>query len=58
VQRAEAPLLIERIDLDDDPVDFVVELGSASLPFGAGLHHVLDRLEPLGVRVRPEAVVA
>src|SRR5262249_58944956 len=36
----------------------VAELGRAPLRCGARLHGGLDRLEPLGVRVRPEAVLA
>src|SRR6185436_6986688 len=41
--------------LDDDPVDLVIELCPAPLPLGAGLRDLLDRLEPLGIRIRPEA---
>ena len=57
VQRAEAPLLVERVDLDHDPVDLVVELDPALLPRDAGGGDVLDRLEPLGVGVRAEAAL-
>ena len=58
VQRAEPPLLVERVDLDHDPVDLVVELDPALLPRDARGGDVLDRLEPLGVRVRAEAALA
>ena len=36
VEHAEPPLLIERVDLDHDPVDLVVELDAARLPRAAG----------------------
>ncbi len=58
VERAEARLLVERVDLDHDPVDLVVELGAPPLPLGAARRDLLDRLEPLRVRVRAEAVLA
>ena len=58
VERAEHRLLLERVDLDHDPVDLVVELRAPALPVGTALRHLLDRLEPLGERVRPEAVLA
>ena len=58
VQRAEAALLVERVDLDHDPVDLVVELDPPLLPGDARGGDVLDRLEPLGVRVRAEAARA
>ena len=58
MQRAEPLLLVERVDLDHDPVDLVVEVGPPPLPLGAGLRDLLDRLEPLGVRIRPEAALA
>src|SRR5256885_596929 len=35
VQRSKAALLLERVDLDDDPVDLVVELDAPLLPFRA-----------------------
>ena len=58
MERAEAALLVERVDLDHDPVDLVVELDPALLPGDAGGGDLLDRLEPLGERVRPEAAAA
>ena len=51
VQRAEPPLLLERVDLDHDPVDLVVELDASLLPRAARLGDRLDGLEPLGERV-------
>src|SRR5262249_7188618 len=58
VQRAEPSLLVERVDLDDDAVDLVVELEAALLPGAARPGDVLDRVEPLGERIRAEAVLA
>ena len=58
VQRAEPALLGERVDLDHDPVDLVVELDAPLLPVAARAGDLLDRLEPLGERVRAEAVLA
>src|SRR5438105_4464937 len=58
VERSEPPLLAERVDLDHDPVDLVVELDPPPLPLDAGDCDVLDRLEPLRVRVRAEAALA
>jgi hypothetical protein len=54
VQDAEPPLLVERVDLDDDAVDLVVELQPPLLPLDARGGHLVDRLEPLGVRIRAE----
>ena len=58
VQRAEALLLREGVDLDHDPVDLVPELAAPALPGRARLGHLLDRLQPLGVRVRAEPELA
>jgi len=58
VQRAEPPLLVERVDLDDDAVDLVVELDAAFLPLSAGLRDFLDRLQPLHEGVGGEAALA
>ena len=58
VQSPEAPLLVDRVDLDHDAVDLVVELDAPALPLLTAAGHLLDRLEPLGVRVGPEAVLA
>src|SRR6266498_1736443 len=58
VQRTETALLVERVDLDHDAVDLVVELGAPQLPFGTGSGDLLDRLDALGVRVRAEASLA
>src|SRR5690348_1997611 len=58
VQRAEDRLLLERVDLDHDPIDLVIEVGAPALPLAATLGHLLDRLEPLCERIRPEAVLA
>src|SRR6266566_3530544 len=58
VQGAEPGLLLERIDLDHDSVDLVVELRAAHLPLPASLHHVLDRLEPLRIRIGAKTVLA
>ncbi len=57
VQRAEASLLLERVDLDHDPVDLVVELDAPLLPGCAGLGDLLDRLEPLREGVGAEATL-
>src|SRR5262249_19087329 len=57
VKRTEDGLLGERVDLDHDPVDLVVELVTPSLPVVAGLRDGLDRLEPFRERVRAEAVL-
>src|SRR5436309_14894492 len=57
MQRAEDRLLLERVDLDHDPVDLVVELEAAGLPVAAGLRDFLDRVEPLRERVRAKAVL-
>ena len=56
VERAESRLLVERVDLDDDTVDLIVELDPALLPLAAAACHGLDRLVPLDARIRPEAV--
>ena len=58
VQRAELALLRDRVDLDHDAVDLVVELAAPPLPLGAAPRHLLDRLEPLGEGIRAEAVLA
>ena len=58
VQRAEAALLVEGVDLDHDPVDLVVELDAPLLPFAAGRGDRLDRVVTLRVGVRAEAVLA
>ena len=58
VQCSKPLLLLERVDLDHDPVDLVVELGAPPLPLGAGPGDVLDRLEPLREGIRPEAALA
>jgi hypothetical protein len=58
MERAETLLLFERVDLDHDPVDLVVQIGAAPFPFGTGLRDLLDRLETLGVRIDPEAPLA
>ena len=56
--RGAAPLLlVERVDLDHDPVDLVVELDPAPLPLCADARHVVDGLVSLGERVRPEAAL-
>src|SRR5207237_9023230 len=53
------PLLVrERVNRAHDPVDLVVELDAALLPLGAGRGDAGDALEPLGVRVGPEAALA
>jgi hypothetical protein len=57
VQLAEAPLLVEVVDLDHDPVDLVVELGALRLPGNAPLGDLVDRLEPLRVGIRAEPVL-
>ena len=58
VERAETRLLFERIDLDHDSVDLVVELGSSLLPLVAGLYYLFDRFEPFRIRVGAKAVLA
>src|SRR6266545_504270 len=58
VERAEAPLLIERVDLDHDPVDLVVELEPSRLPLAADLGDGLDRLVTLGEGARAKAALA
>ena len=58
MQHAEPALLVERVDLDHDAVDLVVELQPPLLPLDTGRGHVVDRLEPLGVRVGAQAVLA
>src|SRR5512133_427193 len=58
VQRAEAALLVEGVDLDHDPVDLVVELDAPFLPGTAGRGDRLDGLVPLRVRIRAEPVRA
>ena len=58
VERAEPALLVEVVDLDHDAVDLVVELRPARLPRARSLGDRVDRLEPLCVRVGPEAVPA
>src|SRR6185437_10712168 len=58
VQCTEPALLVEGVDLDHDPVDLVVELDAALLPFPAGCGNGLDRVVMLRVGVRPEAVLA
>ena len=56
MQRAKPALLVERIHLDHDPVDLVVELRAPRLPLGGRLRDLLDGVEALRVRVRAEAV--
>src|SRR5262249_24148255 len=51
-------LLLERIDLDHDPVDLVIELDPLLLPLVASLRHRRDRLVPLCIRVRAEPALA
>ena len=58
VQRAEPPLLLERVDLDHDPVDLVVELDPLPFPGAARFRDGRDRLVTLGERIRAEAVLA
>ena len=58
VERAQRLLLSERVDLDHDAVDLVVELGAPGLPGGARLRNLLDGLEALHKRVRPEPALA
>ena len=58
VERPEALLLVEGVDLDDDPVDLVAERGPTLLPGNAGVGHLGDRPDALRVRVRPEAALA
>ena len=48
VERAEALLLVEGVDLDHDPVDLVIELEPLRLPEAADLGDRRDRLVPLG----------
>ena len=56
MERAEPFLLRVVVDLDDDPVDLVVELRPAALPDATTLGDLLDRLETLGKRVDRKAV--
>ena len=58
VQRAEALLLVERVHLDDDAVDLVVELDALRLPLRALARDRLERLVALRVRVHAEAALA
>ena len=58
VQRAEPRLLLERVDLDHDPVDLVVELAPTGLPRATRLGDLFERLEPHRVRVDREAAPA
>ena len=58
MEDAEPALLVERVDLDHDAVDLVVELHAALLPLDARGGDVLDRLEPLGERIRAQAALA
>ena len=58
MQCTEAALLVEGVDLDHDPVDLVVELDAALLPFPASRRDGLDRVVMLRVGVRAEAVLA
>ena len=55
MERAESPLLVDRVDLADDAVDLVIELDPPLLPLGAHARDVLDRLVPLGEGIRAEA---
>src|SRR5205085_12483440 len=57
VERPEPALLVERVDLYDDAVDLVVELGAPHLPFAACGRDVLDRLEALRIGIRAEAAL-
>ena len=56
MERAEPPLLVERVDLDDDAVDLVVELDPLRLPEAADLGDGLDRVVPLCEGVRAKTV--
>ena len=58
MQSAEPLLLRVVVDLDDDPVDLVVELRPAVLPHATALGDLLHRFETLGERVDREAVTA
>ena len=58
VQRAEPALLLEGVDLDHDSVDLVVELDAPRLPFAARSGDRIERLVPLGERIRAEAELA
>ena len=51
MQRAEPLLLRVVVDLDDDPVDLVVELPAAALPDAAAISDLVDRLEAFCERV-------
>ena len=55
MQGAEPLLLVERVDLDDDPVDLVVEAETTLLPGLAGGGDLPDRLEALDQRIRAES---
>ena len=59
VQRAEPPLLVERVDLDHDPVDLVVELGAPRLPRDARARRPPRSISSRSrMRVRAEAALA
>jgi len=57
VQGAEPHLLLERVDLDHDAVDLVIEIDPPVLPLGGDASGRLDRFMPLRERVRAEAVL-
>src|SRR3954447_667991 len=58
VQRTESALLLERVHLDHDAVDLVVELDALLLPVRARTRDRLDRVVQLRERIRAEAVLA
>jgi hypothetical protein len=54
---AEPSLLLEGVDLDDDPVDLIVELVAPPLPIRAGLGNFVDGLDATCLWIRPESTL-
>ena len=52
---AQLELLVELVDLNDDPVDLVLQLVALALPLGVVLDDLVDRRQPAAVLVDPEA---
>ena len=58
MQRAEPPLLVERVDFDHDPVDLVVELDPLLFPGATRFGDRRDRFMSFRERVRAETVIS
>ncbi len=56
--RAQLLLMMQIVDLDDDPIDLVGQIEALALPLFAILHHLVQVPGPLNIRVDREAPFA